>query len=131
MLNVCGIKTCFLSVVVWSECGRGRLCVSLPAGEVEDLQTKLRGEELPHLLPTLCRGHRGHQAEVPPQLPGHFQGTDTSQPLFNLFSLISSPNRHSHHLPACWCDYHHFPVFLYHHLCCFTNCTAVGTLNCQ
>lgn len=68
----------FPAVFVCSERRRGRLCVALPAGEVEDLQAKLGGEKLPHLLPTVCRSLRGHQAEVPPQLPGHLQGTNTS-----------------------------------------------------
>ena len=31
----------------------------------------------------MCRSLGGHQAEVPPQLPGHLQGTDTSQFIFN------------------------------------------------
>lgn len=54
---------------------RGRIRVSLPAGEVEDLHTESRGEKLPHLLPSVRRRARGNPAEVSPGLPRHLQGT--------------------------------------------------------
>lgn len=54
---------------------RGRIRVSLPTGEVEDLHTESRGEKLPHLLPSVRRRARGNPAEVSPGLPRHLQGT--------------------------------------------------------
>lgn len=66
--------TCACVSVVPSERRGGRLCVALPAGEVEDLQAELRGAELPHLLPAVRRSAGGHPPEVPPEFPGHVQG---------------------------------------------------------
>lgn len=66
----------FFSCSSSSERRRGWLRVTLPAGEVEDLSAEPRGEELPHLLPTVCRSARRHPAEVSPQLSGHVPGAD-------------------------------------------------------
>lgn len=73
-----------------SERRRGRLRVALPAGEVEDLSAEPRGEELPHLLPAVCRSSRRHPAEVSPQLSGHVPGTDIK--IFIILTL-DKPNQ--------------------------------------
>lgn len=57
-----------------SERGRGRLRLSLPAGEVEDLRAEQRREELPHLLQAVRRRVGGPEAEAAPGLSGQFQG---------------------------------------------------------
>lgn len=59
---------------VSSERRRGRLRLSLPAGEVEDLRAEQRREELPHLLQAVRRRVGGAEAEAAPGLSGQFQG---------------------------------------------------------
>lgn len=51
-----------------SECGRGWIRLSLPAGEVQDLHAEQRREELPHLLPAMCRRIGGAEAGAAPGL---------------------------------------------------------------
>lgn len=51
-----------------SERSRGWIRLSLPAGEVQDLRAEQRREELPHLLPAVCRSVGGAEAEAAPGL---------------------------------------------------------------
>lgn len=50
-----GILTEVSLVLVCSEYSGWGVCVSLPAGEVENLPAEPGGEELPHLLQAVCR----------------------------------------------------------------------------
>lgn len=77
---------------VFSERGRGWICLSLPAGEVQDLRAEQRWEKLPHLLQAVCRSIRRAEAEAAPGLSWQLQGQCVEDTIMDVHQEVLNIN---------------------------------------